>query len=114
MNELSKSTGLLRGTLSRWLLPYDSSTSITEQCSTPHSVMQNLPQGLKGRISERQVRALVTGANNVRQLVRIKIADDNDLEQAKKALETAIDFFKLIQVQAAANDTTPYALLNDY
>jgi len=76
--------------------------------------MQNLPQGLRGKVSERQVRTLVTGANNVRQLVRIKIADDNDLDQAKKALITAIDFFKLIQVQATANDTTPFALLNDY
>jgi hypothetical protein len=76
--------------------------------------MQNLPQGLRGKVTERQVRTLVTGANNVRQLVRIKIADDNDLEQAKRALVTAIDFFKLIQVQAEANDTTPYALLNEY
>ncbi len=75
--------------------------------------MQNLPAGLKGKVTERQVRGLVTGANNVRQLVRIKIADDNDLEQAKKALETAIDFFHLIKIQADANDTTPYTMLNN-
>ena len=81
MNELSKSLGILRGTLSRWLLPYDSTTSITEQCSTPHSVMANIPDAIRGRVTERQVRSLVAGANNVRQLVRVKIADDNDLEQ---------------------------------
>ena len=43
--------------------------------------MANIPDAIRGRVTERQVRSLVAGANNVRQLVRVKIADDNDLEQ---------------------------------
>lgn len=112
MNALSKSLGILRGTLSRWILPYDSSTSITEQCSTPQSVLQNMPEGVRGQVSERLVRTLVLGANNVRQLVRVKIADDNDLEQAKKALETTVEFFHRIKELAAIQELSPYALLN--
>ena len=34
-----------------------------------------------GKLTERQVHYLVAGANGVRKLVRIKIADDNDLDQ---------------------------------
>ena len=75
--------------------------------------MQNLPNELRGQVTERQVRRLVTGANNVRQLVRIKIADDNDLEQAKRALLTAIDFFNLIKAQAETLGITAYKLLQD-
>ena len=73
---------MLRGTLSRWVLPFDQSTRLQAgQCSTPASVLPNMPVELRGRMTERQVHYLVNGANNVRQLVRIKIADDNDLLQ---------------------------------
>ena len=74
--------------------------------------MNNIPSVLKGKITERQVRQLVSSANSVRQLVRIKIADDNDLEQAKKALLTAINFIKDIKEQSIEHHTTPYSLLN--
>ena len=76
-------------------------------------MLNNVPAGLRGKISERAIRNLVSGANSVRQLVRIKIADDNDLEQAKKALLTAINFIKEIGKQAADLNTTPYSLLNE-
>jgi len=44
LNALAKSLGVLRGALSRWLLPYDHNTRIDEQCSTPHSVVDNMPE----------------------------------------------------------------------
>ena len=47
-----------------------------------------------------QVHYLVAGANGVRRLVRIKIADDNDLEQARVALVTTMTFFKRLQAEA--------------
>ena len=50
-----------------------------------------MPDDFRGKLTERQVHYLVAGANSIRKLVRIKIADDNDLEQAKEALKTAID-----------------------
>ena len=111
MDALSKSLNVLRGTLSRWLLPYDNNTSIITQCSTPHSVIDNMPNEFKGKLTERQVHYLVAGANGVRKLVRIKIADDNDLDQARRALKTTDSFFKALYYRASEAHMTPYNLL---
>ena len=95
----------MRGTLSRWLLPYDHNTRIDEQSSTAASVLDSMPENLQGKITERKVHYLVKGLNNVRQLIRIKIADDNDLEQARQALKTTVLFFKeLHDVTARLNE----------
>ena len=110
LNITAKSLNVLRGTLSRWLLPYDNNTRIDEQCSTPHSVLENMPESLRGKITERQIHYLVAGANSVRKLVRIKIADDNDLEQARLALKTAIDFFRRLQEDSVKANMTPFEL----
>lgn len=110
LNITAKSLNVLRGTLSRWLLPYDNNTRIDEQCSTPHSVLENMPESLRGKITERQIHYLVAGANSVRKLVRIKIADDNDLEQARLALKTAIDFFRRLQEDSAKANISPFEL----
>ena len=111
MDEVSKSLNILRGTLSRWLLPYDQNTRLDEQSSTPHSVLENMPDSLRGKITERQVHYLVKGANNVRRLVRIKIADDNDLEQARAALKTAMGFMKRLNERAALFSKTPFEFI---
>ena len=70
-----------------------------------------MPDALRGKLTERQVHYLVGGANSVRKLVRIKIADDNDLDQARRALKTALDFFRRLQEVAATNELTPWQLL---
>jgi hypothetical protein len=111
MNNIAKSLQVLRGALSRWILPFDNNTRIETQCSTPHSVVENMPDEFRGKLTERQVHYLVAGANGVRKLVRVKIADDNDLEQARKALQTINNFFKLLYTQANKEETTPFQLL---
>lgn len=111
LDELSKNLNILRGSLSRWLLPYDQNTRLDEQSSTPHSVLENMPNALRGKISERQVHYLVKGANNVRKLVRIKIADDNDLEQARSALKTAMGFMKKLNERATMFAKTPFEFM---
>ena len=70
-----------------------------------------MPDALRGKLTERQVHYLVAGANNVRKLVRVKIADDNDLDQARRALKTTLDFFRRLQEVAGKHDMTPWALL---
>ena len=112
LNSVAKSLGVLRGTLSRWLLPFDNNTRLDEQCSTPHSVVENMPDEFRGKLTERQVHYLVAGANSVRKLVRIKIADDNDLEQARQALKTTTEFFKKLQEASEKSDLTPFQLLD--
>ena len=112
MTLVSKSINVLRGTLSQWLLPFDHNTRLDGQASTPHSVVENMPEEFRGKLTERQVHYLVAGANGVRKLVRIKIADDNDLEQARTALVTIDKFFKLLYHVAESNNVTPYQLLS--
>ena len=114
LDAVAKSLQVLRGTLTRWLLPYDQNTSLSEQRSTPQSVIEHMPDDFRGKLTERQVHYLVAGANSIRKLVRIKIADDNDLEQAKEALKTAIDFFKLLKERASANNKTPFHILSSH
>ncbi len=111
MNMIAKQLGVLRGSLSRWVLPYDQSTRIDTQCSTPHSVVDNMPADFRGKLTERQVHYLVAGANEVRKLVRIKIADDNDLEQAREALKTTDSFFKRLYRRAEQVGVAPFELL---
>jgi hypothetical protein len=111
MNAIAKSLNVLRGQLSRWILPFDSNTRIDTQCSTPHSVAENMPDEFRGKLTERQVHYLVAGANGVRKLVRIKIADDNDLEQARTALQTTNSFFKDLYDKAEKVGLTPFQLL---
>jgi hypothetical protein len=111
MNSIAQTLQVLRGTLSRWILPYDNNTRIDSQSSTPHSVVENMPEEFRGKLTERQVHYLVGGANGVRKLVRVKIADDNDLEQVRLALKSMDMFFKALYHRAKQCDLTPYALL---
>ena len=57
MNSIAKTLNVLRGALSRWILPYDNNTRIDSQCSTPHSVVENMPEEFRGKLTERQVRS---------------------------------------------------------
>jgi hypothetical protein len=111
MNSVAKQLNVLRGAMSRWILPYDNNTRIEDQCSTPHSVVENMPEEFRGKLTERQVHYLVAGANGVRKLIRVKIADDNDLEQARKALKSTDMFFKALYHRAKEAGMKPYDLL---
>ena len=77
------------------------------------------PPELRGKITAEQLKYLVSGVNGVRQLVRVKIADDNDLETATAAVRTITEF--LNRLKKAAQDmsdggqvTTPYELLQSH
>jgi len=119
LNEVAASLKINRGTLSRWLLPFDTNTSIEEQSSEFSSVDENTPPELKGKITNEQLKFLVGGVNGVRQLVRVKIADDNDLETATSAVRTTTVF--LTRLIKAATDmtengqiTSPHELLKSH
>jgi hypothetical protein len=103
----------MRGTLSRWLLPFDQNTRIDEQSSTLHSVLnRDIPESLQGKIPNHKTMSdLVAGLNNVRHLIRVKIADDNDLEQARDALKTIVSFFQELKAAAVASSSQMFDLL---
>ena len=94
---------VLRGKLSRWLLPFDNNTCIVEQSSTLQSVLNTIPEFLQGNILPREISYLVAGLNGVRKLIRVKIADDNDLEQARDALKTIVSFFQELQAVSSSS-----------
>lgn len=102
---------MLRGSLSRWLLPFDNNTAITDQISSVNSVVESMPDYLRGKLTEKQINYLVAGVNGVRQLIRIKIADDNDLDQARDALMTAVDFLRRLTTEASECNMSAFALL---
>lgn len=98
----AKQLGVRKGQLSRWLLPYDLETSVAEQrASTPGTVKVAMPDELAAQLSDRDVAYLVRGATGVRALVRVKIADDNDLNTARDALLTMATFFRRVSSEAA-------------
>ena len=113
LNSLAQSLQVLRGSLSRWLLPYDHNTRIDEQSSTLQSVLRTVPESLQDKMSPRQISYLVTGLNGVRKLIRIKIADDNDLEQAREALKMIVAFFKELHEAVSADSMETHTYTHD-
>ncbi|CAM9328035.1 unnamed protein product [Chrysoparadoxa australica] len=81
---------MLKGTVFRWLLPFDVHTSASEQSSSADCVAACTPPEIKELLSLEEIHDLVDGANQMRQLIRVKIADDNDLLTAQHTLETTI------------------------
>ena len=56
----------------------------------------------------------IPSVNSVRKLIRIKIADDNDLEQARAALKTAVIFFKELQDISTNTNRSIFNILSEH
>ena len=102
IDALSTKTKLLRGQLSRWLMPYSENTSAFDQRALTPSSWASSPLLEGGHLNEEKYRQLIAGANALRSLVRIKIADDEDLNTARRAVKDAAWFFSQL------NEETPY------
>ena len=102
IDALSTKTKLLRGQLSRWLMPYSENTSAFDQRALTPSSWASSPLLEGGHLDEENYRQLIAGANTLRSLVRIKIADDEDLNTARRAVKDAAWFFSQL------NEDTPY------
>ena len=55
---------------------------------------------------------LTMRAHDLRQLVRIKVADDNDLRTARQGLELAAEYFAALVRLANLRSEAEYDLLN--
>ncbi|CAM9287379.1 unnamed protein product [Hapterophycus canaliculatus] len=132
LEEKARELGVLKGQLSRWLLPFNADTSVEEQqAATPRRFQESLlalsvdsgaatgggdgGSGGGGLLTEEEAEYLTTGARRVRQLVRVKIADDNDLNTAKEALATMAGFFSSISEEAAkrGGSATAFSVLQE-
>ena len=54
---------------------------------------------------------MVASAVELRGLVRVKIADDADLDQARVAVKTVVDFFSSLEAEAASSGDAAAAIL---
>jgi hypothetical protein len=107
LSETASDLGVQQGTLSRWLLPFDNQTSLADQAATAPPLGSS---DLDGLMSHAQRRRLVSEAVSLRSLIRVKIADNADLEQALASVQ-AIDKF-MYRVKQTANEMNiePYVL----
>ena len=112
LNQLEKAAGelgVLKGTLSRWLLPFDNKTSVADQAQSSQSEFGSneldglLPYGLR--------RKMVRDATDLRSLIRVKIADDADLLQAKESLRHIMKFGRALVKVARTKNESPSNIL---
>ncbi|GMH57158.1 hypothetical protein TrLO_g9581 [Triparma laevis f. longispina] len=101
--------GMLRGALSRCVLPYDENTSTLDQANVANgpALQSDLD---KVDLEETVMTRMRDGAIALRGLVRVKIADDNDLDLAATALKDVVDFFDLLK-KASGGGEEGYKLL---
>lgn len=123
IDTLAEELGVLRGSLSRWLLPYDSNTPTLDQAAgatmaaEDGSVEAQLRAGgVEARLFEASISVedrhrLVASAVQLRGLVRVKIADDADLAQARVAVRTVVAFFTALNEEAEKSGEAAHTIL---
>lgn len=117
LDELSRRVEMRRGAVSRWLLPFHSGTSLADQTVQvrPATAEEALRVGAYGpllrQVGRAEKGAMAAGARTLRQMVRVKIADDADLDQARRAAVDTANFFRLLSTEAALQGVARSELL---
>ena len=100
MKTMAKEYGVLQGALSQWLMPFDSNTSASDQTS-----IRRLRKGEHGsrldEVPDEKRIEMIKKLIDLRKLVKVKIADDNDLDLARR---TVIDIDAFCRLLAAETD----------
>ena len=101
-----------KGKLSRWLLPFDSNTNINDQSARrpPSPRTQAHFREIDARVPAAQKETMMQRATQLRGFVRVKLADDNDLEQARKAMQMTQDFCQRLHAVARSKGVTPFQM----
>ena len=85
MKTMAKEYGVLQGALSQWLMPFDSNTSASDQTS-----IRRLRKGEHGsrldEVPDEKRIEMIKKLIDLRKLVKVKIADDNDLDLARRTV----------------------------
>lgn len=110
----AKVLGVMQGTLSQWLLPYGEHTAASQQIAhpTPEAALEAIPELHRAQFELAEVADLIAGANGVRGLVRVKIADDNDIALATDAVEAVGSFYRRVTADADHQGVPAFALFN--
>gem|GEM_PF-1941392 len=108
LDKKASQLNVLRGTLSRLLLPYSEESAAAEQRATT-PVTGDSP--LDSVMDFETRRQMVNRANDLRSLVRVKIADDADLDQARTAVTDVKKFFDKLETYATEKNSSVYEML---
>ena len=106
----ARELGLLRGAVSRAVLPFNTETSVKDQADTGDEITEGA-FGIGAQLGAHRWKRMVKDATAVRSLVRVKIADDADLDQAAAALNATVDFFDALAVKSQVEGKDEYELL---
>jgi hypothetical protein len=118
----SQSMNENRGMLLRWVLPFDSTTSIADQSNiaaagsysgsgTGSAVSEEQQQRFSAVIDETAKGALLEGALALRKLVRVKLSDEADLKQGLASVTDTNTFLVALRARAQHDKMTPFELL---
>lgn len=110
LEEWANRLKIRKGALSRMLLPFDLETNSNDQASSASSLGS---RELEGLISDEERKQLVSQAVKLRRLIRVKVADCNDVEQAREALKLTAGFLRDLRREAGQEQRTMTSLLRE-
>lgn len=110
LEDYSIKLGMRKGALSRLLLPYNSDTDSADQAN---SAVDAPSRELDGLMTDRERKELVQRAVALRRLVRVKVADCADIEQARESLKLIVEFLGGLQQAAAQEKRSLTSLLRE-
>ncbi len=116
MKTMAKEYGVLQGALSQWLMPFDSNTSASDQTS-----IRRLRKGEHGsrldEVPDEKRIEMIKKLIDLRKLVKVKIADDNDLDLARRTVIDIDAFCRLLVMESERRNSkggggnTPFDIL---
>lgn len=124
ITHFSQTMGENRGMLLRWVLPFDATTSISDQSNvagagdfegsgTGSAITAEQDARFRAVIDESAKSQLLAGALALRQLVRVKLSDESDLKQGIASVTDTNTFLVNLQRVAEQEGSTPFALLQN-
>jgi hypothetical protein len=112
LEEMAVKLSIRKGALSRMLLPFDSETSSGDQASTASAAPLGNKE-LDGLIPDDERQKLVAQAIALRRLIRVKVADCADVEQARDSLRLTASFLRELQEKAMEDGRSMTSVLRE-
>jgi hypothetical protein len=109
----SKQMAIARGALIRQVLPFDESTSSNDQASTgfDSGLAELVTSGEKHGVSTQVMVDLRARALEIRKLIRVKMADEADLDQAIQAVAIVEKFCDMITERSHLEGVPPIEIV---
>lgn len=110
LEDWAKRLKIRKGALSRMLLPFNSDTNSGDQAASAEPLGS---QELDGRMADEERRDLVAQAVVLRRLIRVKVADCADVEQARESLRLVEKFLMALREKAGEEQRTMTSVMRE-